>query len=104
MQFKKIKDRALVIRELFAKYEKKNIGKEWTRSQIMEGFLVDVGDLTKFLMAKEGLRKEDDIDNKLAHEFSDCLWSIIILSEKYNIDLEKAFLKTMEELESRLKK
>jgi len=28
MQFKKIKDRALEIRGLFAKYEKKNIGKE----------------------------------------------------------------------------
>jgi len=70
----------------------------------MEGFLVDVGDLTKLLMAKEGLRREDDIDNKLAYEFSDCLWSIIILSEKYSIDLEKAFLKTMKELEIKLKK
>jgi NTP pyrophosphatase (non-canonical NTP hydrolase) len=38
----------------------------------------------------------------VAHELSDCLWSIIVLAEKYDIDLEAAFIKTMNELDNRL--
>lgn len=102
MQSQKIIDRALEIRKLFSKYERKNTGNEWTNLQLMEGFVVDIGDLMKLIMAKEGLRKVDDIDKKLAHELSDCLWSIIVLSEKYNINLEKSFFKTMYELEKKL--
>lgn len=103
MQFQKFINRALEIRKLFSKYERKHTGKEWTNLQLMEGFVVDIGDLMKLIMAKEGLRKVEDIDNKLAHELSDCLWSIIVLSEKYNINLEKSFFKTMHELEKKLR-
>jgi NTP pyrophosphatase (non-canonical NTP hydrolase) len=44
----------------------------------------------------------DDIDTKLAHELSDCLWSVLVLASKYNIDLETEFLKTMDELDKRI--
>jgi NTP pyrophosphatase (non-canonical NTP hydrolase) len=42
-------------------------------------------------MAQKGVRTVIDADQKLAHELSDCLWSIIVLSQLYNIDLESAF-------------
>ena len=70
----------------------------------MSGFVGDVGDLSKLIMAKRGLRgpTDDDIDEKIAHELADCLWSVCILADKYNINLEAAFSKTMNELEDRL--
>lgn len=87
------------VREKFELYEKKNIGRAWGREQIMEGLMVDIGDLTKLVMAEEGYRKVDDMDEKLEHKLSDCLWSFIVLSVKCGIDLEKAFLGTTSELD-----
>jgi len=87
------------IRQCFAAYEQRRTGRTWTREEIMQGFVVDVGDLMKLVMAKAGARRVDDVDAKLAHELSDCLWSILVLARLYGLDLEKEFLKTMDELE-----
>ena len=87
------------IRQCFAAYEQRRTGRTWTREEIMQGFVVDVGDLMKLVMAKAGARRVDDMDAKLAHELSDCLWSILVLAKLYEVDLEQEFLKTMAELE-----
>jgi len=102
MEYKKILEKALIVREKFSQYEIKNTGQEWTKEQILQGFVVDVGDLVKICMAKEGYRHIEDADQKLSHELSDCLWSIIILAHKYDIDLEKSFIETMDELSKKL--
>lgn len=68
----------------------------------MEGFVRDVGDLMKLIMAKEGARDIEDVEKKLAHELSDCLWSILVLSNKYGVNIEEAFMKTVGELEKRI--
>jgi NTP pyrophosphatase (non-canonical NTP hydrolase) len=99
MDFAKISERALQVRQNFAAYEQRRTGRTWTREEIMQGFVVDVGDLMKLVMAKAGSRHVADVDQKLAHELSDCLWSILVLAKAYDIDLEKEFLKTMDELE-----
>jgi NTP pyrophosphatase (non-canonical NTP hydrolase) len=70
----------------------------------MAGFVGDVGDLSKIIMAKNGHRAMDDIDEKLKHELSDCLWSILVLANYYDIDLESQFVKSMDELEARVDK
>ena len=99
MNLPQLTDRAMQIRQGFADYEKRRTGRVWTREEIMQGFVVDVGDLMKLVMAKAGARHVDDADRKLAHELGDCLWSVLVLSRLYDIDLEKEFLKTMDELE-----
>ena len=101
MELAQLSDRAMQIRECFAALEQRRAGRAWTREEIMQGFVVDVGDLMKLVMAKAGTRIVDDIDRKLAHELSDCLWSVLVLARLYGIDLEKEFLKTMDELERR---
>ncbi len=70
----------------------------------MAGFVDDVGDLSKIIMAKHGLRDMEDVDEKLAHELSDCLWSILVLASKYSIDLPNEFMKTMDLLDKRIGK
>jgi NTP pyrophosphatase (non-canonical NTP hydrolase) len=103
MDFKKITERAIGIRNKYSKLEKELYGKEWTREQIAEGFVGDVGDLMKLVLAKSGVRNIENADGKIAHELSDCLWSLLVLSNKYGIDLEKSFLETMNELENKIK-
>ena len=68
----------------------------------MQGFVGDVGDLMKLVMAKQGLRPAADLDRKLAHELSDCLWSVLVLAKLYDVDLDQEFLATMSGIEQEL--
>jgi NTP pyrophosphatase (non-canonical NTP hydrolase) len=102
--FEDLSKRALEIR---AKYDRLNHEQRevvWNEQQLMAGFVGDVGDLSKIIMAKHGLRAMDDVDTKLAHELSDCLWSILVLAAKYDIDLAAEFMKTMDQLDERIAK
>jgi NTP pyrophosphatase (non-canonical NTP hydrolase) len=103
MDMQKITDRALEIRAKYDQLNQKQRGVIWNEQQLMAGFVGDVGDLSKIIMAKHGLRAMDDVDKKLAHELSDCLWSILVLAAKYKIDLATEFMKTMDELDERIK-
>lgn len=91
----------MVIRNRYAEQEKQLYGKEWSNEEIALGLVGDVGDLMKLVVAKEGMRKMDDIDEKLAHELSDCLWVLFVLAKKYGVNLEASFMKTMNSLEQR---
>ena len=62
----------------------------------------DVGDLTKLLVTHGGMRTVPDAERKLAHELAECMWSILVLSQKVGIDLESAFLHTMDDLEQHI--
>lgn len=101
MNFEDVAKRAAEVR---AKYDELNTtnGVVWDGQNIMSGFVGDVGDLSKIIMAKHGLRAMDDVDAKLAHELSDCLWSILVLADKYKIDLATEFMRNMDHLEKRI--
>ena len=88
---------------MYAKLETVRYGREWTTSQLFQGFVGDVGDLSKLITAKEGVRTITSVDDRLAHEFADCLWSLIILADRLGIDLEKAFVEGMSALETRVR-
>ena len=102
MNFQQIIEQARVIRAKYAAYETNRNGREWSGEELALGFVGDVGDLVKLIQAREGIRSADNVDEALAHELSDCLWSVIVLADKYGVDLEKSFIKTMGELDSRL--
>lgn len=101
MKFEDILIRAIAVR---AKYDELNAkrGVTWNEQNLMSGFVGDVGDLSKIIMAKHGLRSMDNIDEKLAHELSDCLWSVLVLADKYNINLAAEFMKAMDGLDKRI--
>ncbi len=103
--FQDLHKRALEVRE---KYNQLNVdhGHEpWDGKAFAMGFVGDTGDLLKLVMAKSNLRNlsgVDDVDAKLGHELADCLWSLMVLAGYYNIDLEQEFLKTMDDLDTRI--
>jgi len=102
MNIEEMQKRAIEIREKYDKLNQQKRGVIWNEQQLMAGFVGDVGDLSKIIMAKHGLRAMDDVDKKLAHELSDCLWSVLVLASKYGIDLSSEFQKTMNELDERI--
>ena len=102
MEFQKIIDRAMNIRRKYEEKEKQQYGSSWTNEEIVLGFVGDVGDLAKLIMAENGRRNITNRKEKLEHELSDCLWSVIVLSRLHDIDLERSFMSTMDELEKHL--
>ena len=103
MEFTELTRRALEIRGHFAAAELAHSGRPWSRAEVAQGFVCDVGDLMKLLMAKDGRRPAANLEARLAHELADCLWSILVLAKLCDVDLEKAFVTTMDELEQRLR-
>jgi NTP pyrophosphatase (non-canonical NTP hydrolase) len=92
--------RALATRERFADYERRTVGHEWGLSELVAGFVVDVGDLTRLVMAEQGHRVVPDHRERLAHELADCLWSVLVLSQNLGVDLGAAFVATLDELDA----
>ena len=90
------------IRGQYEAKEKQQYGSAWTSEEIALGFVGDVGDLAKLIMAENGRRNIANSREKHEHELSDCLWSVIILSRLHDIDIESSFLRTMDELEEYL--
>lgn len=102
MDFQNIIDRALAIRKLYEEKEKQPYGSAWTREEIALGFVGDVGDLAKLVMAEDGKREIENSKEKLEHEISDCLRSLIVLAKLHDVDLEESFSETMEKLKNHL--
>ena len=104
MEFQTILDRAIEIRKQYEAKEKQLYGSAWTREEIALGFVGDVGDLAKLIIAENGKRNIPDSKTKLEHELADCLWSVLVLAHMHGIDLENSFINTMNELEKHLSK
>jgi NTP pyrophosphatase (non-canonical NTP hydrolase) len=101
---KDLQKQARDIRQKYAELNMKQGHNQWGGKDYAMGFAGDFGDLMKLVMAKEKMRQIDDVDAKLKHELSDCLWSLLILANEYEIDLDTEFKKTMSELETRITK
>ncbi|HMS92846.1 MAG TPA: MazG nucleotide pyrophosphohydrolase domain-containing protein [Candidatus Saccharibacteria bacterium] len=97
-----LQERAQEIRRKYDQLNANDGRKKWDGADYTAGFVGDVGDLMKLVMAKEGKRRGEDIDAKLKHELGDCLWSLLVIAHHYGVDLEVAFNGTMDELEERL--
>ena len=97
-----MRSQARVVRDAYAARETALYGRPWNHEELMLGFLGDVGDLAKLVQRKAGVRPRADLDEALAHELADCLWSVISLADAYGVDLEAAFTRTMTELRAHL--
>ena len=103
MDFRQLIDRAIEIRKQYSEKEKTLYGSSWTNEEIALGFVGDVGDLAKLVIAENGKRNIPNSQEKLEHELADCLWSIIVLADMHKVSLEETFLKTMDEIELHIK-
>jgi len=103
MEIKDLTLKARELREKYAEFNKKRGEKSWGYAEHAQGFVGDVGNLMKLLMAKQGFRIYDDLDAKISHELADCLWSIITIADELNVDLDKGFANLVNELEERFK-
>ncbi|WP_326610383.1 nucleotide pyrophosphohydrolase [Streptomyces scopuliridis] len=100
MDLDELQRRALRVHDLYDELNLRERGRVWTREEFMLGFVGDVGDLAKLVMAEEGAREIPGGGRAaLEHELADCLWSVLVLAHRYGVDLDAAFLRTMDGLD-----
>jgi NTP pyrophosphatase (non-canonical NTP hydrolase) len=96
-------ERSLRIRELYNELEKRNHGGAWTNQEDVIGFVYDVGELGRMVMAAEGRWiHQGDLAKDLGDKLAECLWWLLVLSKRLGIDMNSAFVSKMDELETSL--
>lgn len=94
---------AMKIRKLYNELEKQNHGEPWTNQEDMLGFVHDVGELGRLVMAAEGRWvHQGDMGKDLGDKMADCLWWLFVLSERLGVDISAVFSSRMNELEDSL--
>jgi NTP pyrophosphatase (non-canonical NTP hydrolase) len=102
MDLSAIQARAVAIGEMYDRYHVAAGREPWSTGDLALGFVGDVGDLAKLVMAVDGRREIDDASVRLGHELADCLWSVLVLADRYGVDLEAEFRLMTDELEASL--
>ena len=105
-KFNDLRDLALKVREEFEDFESKKYGRAWDLKDLIMGLQVDLGDLVRLVQEKDGIRPErsEELQEKIAHELSDILWVLFVLSSKLDVDMQKSFVENMAELQEFLKR
>lgn len=105
MSLEQLNHQALEINEKYKKLNHKRGQKQWGILDYAMGLSGDIGDLNKTLMALHNLRNggtEEELRSELSHELADCLWSILLISNLANIDLEQTYIESMAKLNQKL--
>ncbi len=93
--------RAVDVRRQFAVFEQATYGREWTVEDLVMGLMTDLGDLAAIVQTLEGKRppRTDNPIQSLEHEVSDCLWVLLVIADRYDINIADAFDQTMTGIE-----
>lgn len=102
MDLAALQARAVAINELYDRHNEAAGRPAWTTGDLALGFVGDVGDLAKLVMAVDGRRHIDNAEPRLGHELADCLWSVLVLADRYTIDLTTEFTQMTNTLETKL--
>src|SRR6266496_1413814 len=105
MDFTAATARARHIRELYKQLEERLHASAWTPQELMLGYLYDIGELGRLVMAAEDrwLHK-GDLPRELEDKLSECLWWVLVLADRLGVDITKAFTTKMNELDVQLTK
>jgi NTP pyrophosphatase (non-canonical NTP hydrolase) len=94
---KVLEQRAMEIRRQYDELNKKRSGQPWDAVKLTREFKKNVSELMTIV-------EQDIVDRKkLSHELADCLWSILMIARKLDIDIERAFWTAMGETDQRFR-
>lgn len=101
--FKKIIERSKRIRESYHQLEKQHHGSEWTIEEDALAFLTDAGLVGRLTMSQQERWPAMNTDTELEHKLGECIWWLIVLADRMNIDIEEATEKFLTKTEKLLK-
>ena len=90
-------------KKLLAEFERVRT-KKWTPEAMLTDLTEEVGELANAILVKEGFKNEKRAKADLVDSICDILFDVFMIAEEYNIDVEKEYLKVLEQLQARIKK
>ncbi|MCO8270201.1 nucleotide pyrophosphohydrolase [Actinoplanes sp. TRM 88003] len=102
MDINGLQARAVEIAESYDRHHVAAGREPWSTGDLTLGFVGDVGDLAKLVAAVDGRREIPDARARLGHELADCLWSVLVLADRYGVDLTTEFARMTDAIEQDL--
>jgi len=100
MKFSEAVERSVQIRKNYHNLERQYHEKEWTVEEDALAFLTDAGLVGRLTMSQQGRwPKNGETTSELEHKLGECIWWVIILAERMNIDISQAFEKFLSKTE-----
>jgi len=104
MSFSEAVERSVQIRKLYHQLELQNHEKEWTIEEDALAFLTDAGLVGRLTMSQQGRWPTNgEPVSELEHKLGECIWWLIILAERMNIDSSEALGKFLSKTENLLR-
>jgi len=96
-------ERATHVRDLYHRLERHHEGSAWTTKDDMLGLVNDVGALARLVMATEGRwTPEGDVPEQLRGKLAECLWWVLVLADRLDVDVTEAYASTIDRIEAHL--
>lgn len=102
MRLEDIKSRSIEIRKAYHALEEKFHSSKWSIEEDALAFLTDAGLVGRLTMDNQN-RWPKETDDTLEHKISECIWWLMVLSDRMNIDIEMGLEKFLSEKEKLLK-
>jgi hypothetical protein len=104
LNFDEVVERSIQIRKLYHRLEQQFHGEEWTVEEDALAFLTDAGLVGRLTMSKQGRWLTDgETDSELEHKLGECIWWLIILAKRMDIDISEALEKFLSKTENQLR-
>lgn len=104
ISFREVVERSVEIRKLHHQLERQNHEKEWTVEEDALAFLTDAGLVGRLTMSQQGRWPTNgETRSQLEHKLGECIWWLICLSERMDIDSSEALEKFLFKTENLLK-
>lgn len=87
MQLDKLKEESMKIREAYHKLEEKYHTTKWTIEEDALAFLTDASIVGRLTMANQK-RWPSDEQAELPLKIGECVWWLVVLAERMNLDFE----------------
>lgn len=96
-------ERSLQIRKRYHQLELLNHGSEWTVEEDALAFLTDAGLVGRLTMSQQARWPTDgDPKPELKHKLGECVWWLVVLAERMDIDISEALDGFLSETEKQL--
>jgi NTP pyrophosphatase (non-canonical NTP hydrolase) len=103
VQLDEATETATRVRALYHQLEERLEGSRWSPKDDMLGLVNDTGALSRLVMATEGRWvPEGDLPSQLSTKLADCLWWILVLADRLDVDIGEAFTANMDRIQTGL--
>jgi NTP pyrophosphatase (non-canonical NTP hydrolase) len=103
MNFSEAVERSVQLRKLYQHLERQYHEKEWTVEEDALAFLTDAGMVGRLTMSQQGRWPTNgETASELEHKLGECMWWLIVLGERMDVDMSEALGKFLSKTEKKL--